>query len=221
MKNELSKKVYDKLYQEYEDFIQKIEGLPFKKVIENAYSITVRQEFLDMFYFNDSFSNRQLKALLEIPNVLDYLYNCWIRTDGNLFTIISESLQDKFCDLAEDYTDNLLLKMKKNNNFNLFFDISNVLSNIDYFNLCSDLKEKFDIEELDVIDINTIFKSNDGVKYLYNFLNGVSNDARYKKISETNVVAYNNIKRIKTEILPRFQKTMNKKVIKNRSEVDR
>ena len=161
MKNELSKKVYDKLYQEYEDFIQKIEGLPFKKVIENAYSITVRQEFLDMFYFNDSFSNRQLKALLEIPNVLDYLYNCWIRTDGNLF---------KFCDLAEDYTDNLLLKMKKNNNFNLFFDISNVLSNIDYFNLCSDLKEKFDIEELDVIDINTIFKSNDGVKYLYNFL---------------------------------------------------
>ena len=83
------------------------------------------------------------------------------------------------------------------------------------------MKEKFDIEELDVIDINTIFKSNDGVKYLYNFLNGVSNDARYKKISETNVVAYNNIKRIKTEILPRLQKTMNKKVIKNRSEVDR
>lgn len=214
MKDKLIDKVYNKFNQEYINFIQEIIKLPPSKIIENAYSITIKQELVSMIYGSSLFSSRELKALLEIPNALDYLYNSWFDSDGGIHTIIYETLEDELYDLSEKYSKKLLVNVEKNKNINFYSDISAVLSNIDYFNLCSDLKEKFDIEELDVIDIDTIFKSKDGVKSLYNFFNNIQNNDKYKRLSETNDVVYKNIERIKNNILPRLEEIISKDKIK-------
>lgn len=210
MKNELANKVYNKLNQEYKDLIKKIEKLPPKEIIKNSYLITVTQEIVDLFYGCEKFSSRELKALSEVPHILDHLYRYWLDVDGGIHTVIYETLEDEFYDLSERYSKKLLPNIEKSKNFNFYKDISAVLSNINYFDLCSDLKEKFDIEELDVIDIDTIFKSKDGVKSLYNFFNNIQNNDKYKRLSETNDVVYKNIERIKNNILPRLEEIISK-----------
>lgn len=221
MKENLVNSVHEKLYHEYVEFIQKIEKLPPKQIIDNAYSISVKQELVDMFYGSSRFSNRELKALLELPHTLDYLYDSWMDADGGIHEVIFDGIEDDLTELADDYSNKLFEKVEKKENYKLYSNISSVCSYLGNYSLCRELKDKFDLEELDEIDIDVIFKSKNGKKYLYNFLNNIPENEKVKRLSETNIGISKNVEILKDNILPNLKKIIDKEANKSKKDHER
>lgn len=221
MKENLVNSVHEKLYHEYVEFIQKIEKLPPKQIIDNAYSISVKQELVDMFYGSSRFSNRELKALLELPHTLDYLYDSWLDADGGIHEVIFDGIENDLTTLAEEYSDKLLSNVEKNKHFNLYSDISDICVNLDYYGVCDELKAKYNLEELDEIDIDVLFKSKDGKKYLYKFLNDLPTNEKICHLSETNVMVYKSVDTLKNKILPQLKEIIDKDNEKSKKEHER
>ena len=102
MKKSYREDVIEKAEKEFHDFIEDIrETDEIEQAINKAYEITIKQELLDLLEYdmveNGLYNKSDIEKMLEIDNILDYLYNEWLDFDGN----IRESLEYSF-DLALD-----------------------------------------------------------------------------------------------------------------------
>ncbi len=202
MKEKLCEKLHEKLNKELMD---NLTSLSKEEILNNIYPIAIKEELVDMSLDVDRYSIREIKAMLELPNALYYLYNLWMKTDGGIHQVIYESLEDELNDLAEKYSDKLLKKVEQNENYQLYFDISHALAIFDHFDICDDLKAKFEVDELDVIDIASIFNSKSGKKYMYNFIISLKNNENIKHLYKHNPYIYETLGKIEENILPRLK----------------
>lgn len=210
MKEKLCNDLYEKLNKENKEYKNKISLLSPKEIIKSAYPIAIKEELVDLFYGGSRFSIRILKALLEKDNTLEYLYDKWLNADGGIHEIIVDSIEDDLLELEEEYSDKLLNNLEQNKNFSLYSSLAEVCSNFDLYHLCEDLKDKFEVENLDIVDIDAIFNSKDGKKYMYNFLDGLKNNGKAKELSETNVKVYKQLEEVKNSLLPKLKELIRK-----------
>ena len=105
----LIKEVYEKLNRELRIYKKALKNESIDMIILKSYETTIKSEFPDIFHDTCDYSEYELKALLELDNTLDALYNDWIKADGGIHLIIEEQINDYICELGEDY-------IKKNNN---------------------------------------------------------------------------------------------------------
>ena len=86
---------------EYDEYIHKMEILPPKEIIKNAYEIVYKYEILYMFETEDCYyriydpvdGQRPYKKLLEMDYPLDYLYQKWIDWDGSVIEELESSIR--------------------------------------------------------------------------------------------------------------------------------
>jgi len=232
MIEQLTNEVYQKLNMEYQKYINKMLKKSPKEIIENAYPIVIKQELVDMFYSVRNYDEDGLKGLLIQENTLQFLYDAWLDIDGGIHNLLEECLMDTITEIGEDYNDILKDKLKSDPNAELIECMASALGDFDDadYELCSALKDKYNISELSIedyeagedsikeIDIYEIFCSKEGKKYLYNtFLNLKDNDhLQYLgKISVINSISYKNIEE---KILPKLKELIildNKNISKN------
>ena len=201
MIKELVDKVYSKLHNEYMEYINSIIRLPIEEIIKNIYPITIRQEFVDMFQDAKNFNKFQLLALLEKENTLDYLYEVYEDTDGGLHNFLEEKLDDKFYDLGNDYEEKINKKIELDNNSELIKDISEVLAELNRYDFCHYIQQKFDVEDLDDFDVYNILNAKDGAKYLYDFCDNVRHEQQLLYLKEISVINSEAIDNIDDKIL--------------------
>lgn len=219
MRERYLKKLQEKLENEYGKYMEKMNLLPSKEIINNAYAITVKQELIDMFNDKDSFSLGEIKALLSLESPLEYLYNEWLQVDGGLYEKIYDDIEYNLVDLALEYRDDLLSKIGEKSD--LYYKISEICSYFDLYNrVCDDLKSKFEVKDLDVVDINEILSTKDGKSYMYNFLSDLKNNDRVKELSEKNINIYQNLEIIEEKILPELNELI-KREERNKREQER
>lgn len=70
-----------KLKNEYDKFIESIEKLSSKEIIQRCYEIVSKENLSSMVYDVELFNEKQLKFLLESNNLLSTLYNIWLDSD--------------------------------------------------------------------------------------------------------------------------------------------
>lgn len=201
MTKELADKVYNKVHNEYMEYIDNIKRLPIEEIVKNSHSITMRQEFVDMFQGTENFNKFQLLALLEKENTLDYLYEVYEDTDGGLHNFLEEKLDDEFYDLGNDYEEKINEKIELDNNSELIKDISEVLTELNRYEFCHYIQQKFNAEDLDAFDVYNILNAKDGAKYLYDFCDNVRHEQQLLYLKEISVINSEAIDNIDDKIL--------------------
>ena len=82
--------------------IDKIKEKGIDYVAERAYEIVSRQCVIDYFECKD-FETKNIKVLLGTENLLDDLYNEWMKTDGNFYEQLEYCVEDKIESLSNEF----------------------------------------------------------------------------------------------------------------------
>lgn len=83
----------NRIHKEQEKYIEEIKQLSPEKIAAKAYEIYYREEFIDILktgYFDD----KTIDKLLKYPLVIDMLYSKWLNTDGSIFDMLIDVIDD-------------------------------------------------------------------------------------------------------------------------------
>lgn len=89
----------NKVQQEQAEYFKRIEQLTPKEIIEKAYEICYRNEFVCIIE-NAIYDEETVELLLNIPHLIDLLYDEWLCTDAS----VCEMLEDVITDFVYDET---------------------------------------------------------------------------------------------------------------------
>jgi len=209
-KNNLLKQVESRVKKEYENYIEKIKNQNIDKIIEESYQISIKEELTYLFYDENKFNNHKLNSLLEQENILEYLYNDWMKSGRNISEILEDNLDFCLDQLEEDYIYEKEELIKKDKKYELIKMISDVLEDVDYYEFCNNLKGKYQIDDLDLINVYNIFCSKDGKNYLYDFFNDIKDNEQLSYLNEISVINSENINNIEEKILPELKSLITK-----------
>lgn len=224
MINELADKVYSKLQKEYIEFINDIKESSKDEIIKKSYEIAIKDEFVNMFYDTCDFNKFQLLAILEKEQPLQFLYNSWEKSDGGINQILEEKLDDDFYELGSNYENKIMLEIQKDKNYQLIENISDVLTELDNYDFCTHIKQKFNVDDLDNYDVHKILYSKDGAKYLYDFCDEIRKEQQVNYLREISVLNNKKMNSIEDKILPNLKKVItdqDRNIIKSSKERER
>ena len=208
MNKDLVKKLHLKLKEEYLNYVNNIKQLPVEEIIKKSYELTIRKEFVDMFYDNRDFNKFQLLALLEKEQPLQYLYDSWMDCDYGINNLLLDNLDNTFYELGNDYENEVMLEIQKDKNYSLIESISDVLQAFDNYDFCTYLKQKFNVNDLDEYDVYKILNSKDGGKYLYDFLDQIRYEDQVNYLLDIQVLDSEKVNSIEDKILPDLKKNI-------------
>lgn len=216
---ELTNQVYEKVNNELKMFKEELKTKGIDEVIKNAFKITIREEIVDMFYGTSNYSEYGLKALLELDNTLESLYDDWIDTDVSIHNFLEDTTADYISDLEEEYIEKIEEQIKEDPNYELIQTVYNALKDFDNYSFCINIKNKYDIEEFDLININDILYSKDGARYLYGVFDYFKDNEQLQYLNEIMAINSENYSNIEEKILPSLVKII-KEQEKNKIKTD-
>ncbi len=219
MKERLNIEIYNKLNKELKDFKEELTKLKVEDVINKSYEITIKEEIVDLFGGQPKYDLHTLKALLQKDNALHYLYDDWYNEKNHgISELIEDNMYDTLEDLTSQYESNLFDKIEESPNYELVVDISEALLDFDRYELCRRLKNKYDVDELDLIDINDILNTKGGKQYLYDSFIDLKDNEQLQYLNEISVVNSENFNNIEEKILPKLKELIKQEKNKEREE---
>ena len=87
--------LYEKLDEEYNNFIEKLKKKTPQEIIESSYEKVIKEELKEMFYpSNNQYDVSELKGLIKAKNSLDELYHGWMDCDLSLCEQLEYSVDE-------------------------------------------------------------------------------------------------------------------------------
>lgn len=210
--------LYKKLEKEYKEFITGIEKMPSKNIINSAYEITCKSEFVDMFDGTGNYSNDELISLLKLNNTLNELYDDWIHSDNGLHQILEDNASEFINEIVEENKQSIVT-----NNKELIEMISTSLTELNNYDKCYHLKEHLEITEFSKDTITDVILNGES-QYLIEFYKKIKRDKQLDYLKEINVFNSESYENIKNKIIPKLKEYLKEEGIfkeKNSKEVER
>jgi hypothetical protein len=86
----------DRLYSEYQDYKDGVLRLSNDEIFSKCYEIDIKTNIYDIISeLVEKMNDETIKALLDCGNILDELYNGWLKRDDNIYSEIKEYLTDE------------------------------------------------------------------------------------------------------------------------------
>lgn len=217
--------IYEKLNNEYKLFLEEIKKLSSEEIINKAEEITLKENFVNLSYEN--YDKYTLKLLLEQDNTLNYLYESWEDCNFSFDEEIDMRIDIALSDYVDELKEEIQEKIESDPNYELIKSISNTLKELNNYDLCDYLKDKFDVKDLDEYDIHHILYSKDGTKYLYDYCDEIRKEQQVNYLKEISVIDSEKINDIEDKILPKLkeiiatQDRINRTKDKNKERDDR
>ena len=98
----LKEELVNKLEKEQKEYLEKIKEKGVDYVVDRAYEITSRQCIIDYIECKDV-ELKNIKVLLSTENLLDDLYNEWLKTDGNFYEQLEYCIEDRIKSLSDEF----------------------------------------------------------------------------------------------------------------------
>ena len=98
----VANKLYGRLADEYNEYIDGVKKLPPEKIIDEAYKITMSSDIKFSFDDCSKFSTEQLKAIMSLENPLWELYQEWQDRDCTYMDSITEMIEE----VADNHIEN-------------------------------------------------------------------------------------------------------------------
>ena len=106
----IQEQLHEKLQREYNDFLDKLRGMPPEQIIEAAYEKVIKEEILSIFADKDLLPDNTAKILFDKNVSLNDFYNGWRSADINKNEIITECVAS----MVFDYEHKDLAALLKN-----------------------------------------------------------------------------------------------------------
>jgi hypothetical protein len=86
----------DRLYGEYLDYKDGVLRLSNEEIFSKCYEIDIKTNIYDILSeLVEKMNDETIKALLDCGNILDELYNGWLKRDDSICSEINEYLNDE------------------------------------------------------------------------------------------------------------------------------
>lgn len=102
MEQNIRQQLYDKMKKEYDNFINEIKKLSSKEIIDRAYEISIKEEFVSVFYPDDTHDINDIKILNKCEHPLETLYDDWMDTDLGINSVLRYSVEYTIENLIQD-----------------------------------------------------------------------------------------------------------------------
>lgn len=87
--------LYDKMQQEYNNFIENLKQQPPEKIVDSAYQKVIKEELLGYFYPEyEHYDIDKIKALSKTKEPLEELYQGWMDCDAGIHQVLEDSIYD-------------------------------------------------------------------------------------------------------------------------------
>lgn len=221
MNNErLNNELYNKLEKELNNFKEEILKLNKEEIYDNAYEIIVKKEFLDMICGKNNYTRGELKALLNESNILQKLYNEWLKSDGGIDEILKDNTDDFINEITESFENNL---MKNNKNANLIETLCDTLNELNIYGYCDRLKQRYDMSEyerFEPIIVQDIINLKQESNYLIGFFDGIKESEELNNLVENNICNQNSYYNISNIIISELKNIAKKEQELNKKSKD-
>ena len=82
-----------RIHEEQKEYLARMEQMPPREIINKAYEICYREEFMCILE-NTEFAEEEIEVLLGTPNVLAVLYDEWLKTDASVCDMLEDVIRD-------------------------------------------------------------------------------------------------------------------------------
>ena len=105
-KEELRKKLNEKIDKEFNDFIAELRRCSSQVIIERAYEKVSKEEMIYKIKDKD-YTITELKALLKKDNILEECYDEWLKADGNFNEFLDYAVEKRIAIIVDNYKENI------------------------------------------------------------------------------------------------------------------
>lgn len=166
---DLCNELYEKLNRELREYKRGLREQNVDMIIRSSYETTIKEQFPDMFFGKSHYDEYELRALLDLDNTLNGLYNAWEDSDYGVHNILEDTLTDFVMDLADEYVEEQEDKIKQKENYEFILEVSESLKNLEKYNFGDYIKEKYEIGKLDINLIDEILNNEAMINDFDNF----------------------------------------------------
>ena len=165
----LCNELYEKLSRELREYKKELREKNADMIIRYSYETTIKEQFPDMVFGKSHYNEYELRALLDLDNSLNGLYNAWMDADLGLHNILEDTVNDFILELSDEYVEEQEDKIKQKENYEVILEVSECLRNLEKYNFSDYIKDKYKIEELDLNLIDEILNNKDIINDFDNF----------------------------------------------------
>ena len=100
---DIRKKLYEKMQNEYNDFIEEMKNNEPQFIVNNAYQIVIKEELVAMFYpESEQYDIDEIKALNKTKNPLEELYQGWMDSDAGIHSALEDNVSDTIEEIQKE-----------------------------------------------------------------------------------------------------------------------
>lgn len=100
---EIRVKVYQKLEEEYKEFMDNLRALEPRQIFDKSYEKVIKEELVTMFFSESiEFDSSDMLALYKSNNPLEELYQGWMKFDGGIHTVLEDSVNNTIKNLKTE-----------------------------------------------------------------------------------------------------------------------
>ncbi|MBQ9854015.1 MAG: DUF3848 domain-containing protein [Bacilli bacterium] len=100
---DIRKKLYEKMQNEYNDFIEEMKNNEPQFIVNNAYQIVIKEELVSMFYpESEQYDIDEIKALNKTKNPLEELYQGWMDSDAGIHSVLEDNVSDTIEEIQKE-----------------------------------------------------------------------------------------------------------------------
>lgn len=209
---ELKKIFVRNITEELDDYLTNIKKLNKEEIINKSFEISTTLELYKFLKNQNNYSRLELNVLSGFVNPLEVFRESINDYDSITNVSLYELMENCLLNEIYKYVADGMEDIHNKPNYNLIYDVSSVLRELDKYKLCEELKEKFEIEDIygmgryhRIVVVNEIFDSPEDINYLNNFFTKLVNDVKFQSLKINNISDKINEKMIK-KVIPELRK---------------
>lgn len=99
---DIRNKLYERMQQEYNDYLNNLMEASPKEIIDNSYQITMKEELVSMFIpESERYDIEDIRVLSKTKKPLEELYQDWMDCDIGINQVLDDSVQLSFDNIRE------------------------------------------------------------------------------------------------------------------------
>ena len=165
----LCNELFKKLSRELREYKKELREQNVDMIIRSSYETSIKEQLPGMFLKKYNYDEYELRALLDLDNSLNGLYNAWMDADLGLHNILEDTIEDFIMDLSDEFVENLEEKIKQKESYKFTLEVSETLKNLEKYSFGDYIKDKYEIEKLDLSSIDEILNDKNMINDFDNF----------------------------------------------------
>jgi len=167
---DLCNELYEKLSRELREYKRELREQNADMIIRSSYETTIKEQFPDIFFGKSYYDEYELRALLDLDNSLNGLYNAWMDADSGIHNILEDTVSDFVMDLADEYVKEQETKIKQKENYEFILEVCESLNNLKKYSFGDYIKDKYGIKNFDIDLIDEVLDNKDVINDYDNYI---------------------------------------------------